>query len=608
MPGIGGVTISPLINLGARGIALKNIPSDVAVSWVDDYASLTWTDTNFGTNYYEIYESKDGGSTYTYLGKTAKGASSYNAYTWQGIDVYLKIKARGGDFADAVHLNSPFVVTTDQTAPETLTMYNAWTWISGGTINVDWGDGSNNDYNSGDTPSHEYTVAGTYCIQVKNGTGNVNSIRNFFWRGHGAKVYGDLSKWVFPMESQYTQSWNFQDTNFTGDLSYWELNSTANYLYLRNTLITGIPKGNLSGLVLLDLRNCPVSKEGLESWYNYAYSYYSSNTPTKNTSFYFDGDRQGPTLSTDTNASGINTLFTAAGFTATIYWNLNSIAWGEYDTKTLVDSVIPYTDPSDGMVHPSVINIGFDWYGYQYWMANTPYPDSAIENPSIYASHDGLTWEVPDGVTNPVVSAPTTGYNADNDIFFENGVMYIIYKYTNGSINELYITYSSDGCINWSTPVKIWGGDSQWVTCPCIIKNGNKYYIYYHNSGGNPSEDFQIISSENILSGYTQESDITIPKKNTTGWWHYDFMIINDVIYFVGVALRHIYIAKSTDGTTFTVDSWIEYSDKYFTPYDDTAYRPTFMILDSGQPILYYSAYSDGGTIPVTVRQYFNFI
>ena len=73
---------------------------------------------------------------------------------------------------------------------------------------------------------------------------------------------------------------------------------------------------------------------------------------------------------------------------------------------------IPTYDGSGQVVHPSVIDFineyGIDaWSGYRYWMVLTPYPQSQdkFENPSLYASHDGLTWVVPHPITNPLDTA-----------------------------------------------------------------------------------------------------------------------------------------------------------------------------------------------------------
>ena len=65
--------------------------------------------------------------------------------------------------------------------------------------------------------------------------------------------------------------------------------------------------------------------------------------------------------------------------------------------------------------HPSVVYIPGGWNGYAYWMAETPYPlgpdgdwnglppyRARWENPCIHASHDGIHWETPGDLVNPI--------------------------------------------------------------------------------------------------------------------------------------------------------------------------------------------------------------
>ena len=65
--------------------------------------------------------------------------------------------------------------------------------------------------------------------------------------------------------------------------------------------------------------------------------------------------------------------------------------------------------------HPSVVYNPGGWNGYAYWMAETPYPlgpdgdwnglppyRARWETPCIHASHDGIHWETPGDLVNPI--------------------------------------------------------------------------------------------------------------------------------------------------------------------------------------------------------------
>jgi hypothetical protein len=110
---------------------------------------------------------------------------------------------------------------------------------------------------------------------------------------------------------------------------------------------------------------------------------------------------------------------------------------------------IPTYDGSGQVVHPSVIDVWNEygiprWSGYRYWMVLTPYPYSQdrYENPSLYASNDGLNWVVPQNITNPLDTAyggwdkgflfdPEMVYNPDTD------QIWIYYQFANAGFLKM---------------------------------------------------------------------------------------------------------------------------------------------------------------------------
>lgn len=77
---------------------------------------------------------------------------------------------------------------------------------------------------------------------------------------------------------------------------------------------------------------------------------------------------------------------------------------------------------SDQVTHPDVVIMGEAWNGYRYWAIYTPnvMRISIYENPSIVASNDGVHWEVPNGLTNPIDPQPssTRYHNCDADMIY----------------------------------------------------------------------------------------------------------------------------------------------------------------------------------------------
>ena len=76
-------------------------------------------------------------------------------------------------------------------------------------------------------------------------------------------------------------------------------------------------------------------------------------------------------------------------------------------------------------VHPDVVYIPNGFGGYPFWMVFTPYPlmDDRFENPTIRASHDGLSWHQIAGVADPIVPGPTSSkmHNADPELVYNLG-------------------------------------------------------------------------------------------------------------------------------------------------------------------------------------------
>ena len=118
---------------------------------------------------------------------------------------------------------------------------------------------------------------------------------------------------------------------------------------------------------------------------------------------------------------------------------------------------IPTYDGNPQVTHPDVIY--WPKSGYKWWMAFTPFPDAPRENPSILASNDGITWEAPTGLTNPVVTrawAQTElddpgAFNSDTDLHIGGNKLVLVWRLKGG---RWYRIDSTDG-ITWTDPVRL---------------------------------------------------------------------------------------------------------------------------------------------------------
>lgn len=270
----------------------------------------------------------------------------------------------------------------------------------------------------------------------------------------------------------------------------------------------------------------------------------------------------------------------------------------------------PTYDNSGQTVHPDVVHFKDGWNGYKYWMATTPYPggNDQLENPSILASNDGLSWDVPAGVTNPLVSVPPCDHNSDPDMLYNDatGELWLYYLDTRrashcaGHQSQPYYNHnyvklikSSDG-IHWSQPITVvdWDLDSTPLyVSPSIVKVGSAFYFWAVNATNFTIRTAQ--SSDGLTFGNSQAVSIGhsvwhldveyIPSKNEY-WMLYNYPSTpNGIIRF----------ARSTNRT-----SWTTYPNpalSYTSGWDSNLYRSSFTYDPSTNVIrVWYSAHSSG--------------
>lgn len=201
-------------------------PSAFAAVWTNDYAALSWIDNTGGAAVYEVWESRNG-AAYTLVTTTAAGATTYNNYTWQNESMAFKVRAKVGgiysNYSSIVSLTTPLVFKTDQSVL-TPVVFTYLYVQAGKTVNVNWGDGTNNNYSgANDAVTHNYSAtANPYYVKI---TGDVNFITQLTLQNQ-VKLYGDLTKWKLPniIGTLYLQA-----SNFTGDWTNWVIPDTLQY-------------------------------------------------------------------------------------------------------------------------------------------------------------------------------------------------------------------------------------------------------------------------------------------------------------------------------------------------------------------------------------------
>ena len=214
-----------------------------------------------------------------------------------------------------------------------------------------------------------------------------------------------------------------------------------------------------------------------------------------------------------------------------------------------------YKNGANEPYHPSIVKFDTAWNGYKYWMAYTPFPSEAEENPCICASNDLIKWETPAGLINPLdkphdYDTGATGYWSDTNLLYnpDTDRLECFYRGIGASAtgeNNICRKTSSDG-ITWSDRETIFtftGGS--YVSQSVIYENG-KYTMYFCR----PSE---IYESTNGINWSKTGSYSFFP--TNYNFWHQD-IIKTDIGYelvgmeSVGSNTRIIHFT-STDGIIF---------------------------------------------------------
>jgi hypothetical protein len=271
--------------------------------------------------------------------------------------------------------------------------------------------------------------------------------------------------------------------------------------------------------------------------------------------------------------------------------------------------ITPTYDGSGQTTHPSIAYLPNGWHGFEYWLAITPYPNGndRLENPSILASHDGLSWSVPPGLTNPLVPAPPCDHNSDADIIYNDDVdeLWVYYldsrraRRCAGHENQPYFDHSylklmrsADG-VHWSGPQVIIdfpsGTSNISPLSPSVVKRGSTFYLWLVNTSDN--DVWLAQSSDGITFGPPVRATVADPI------WHVDIDFIparNEywmVLSYPSTA-GSLRFARSVDGL-----NWTTFTNPLLSPttgWDSNLYRSTFLYDAATNAFrLWYSAHKN---------------
>ena len=147
---------------------------------------------------------------------------------------------------------------------------------------------------------------------------------------------------------------------------------------------------------------------------------------------------------------------------------------------------IPTSDGSGQACHPSVAHSAHGIGGFRFWMANTPYAGHShkLENPEIFASDDGIFWQVPPGARNPLVPPPEGDdrhYHSDPCLLIHDDRLLLYYRTSDEAasprLDWLSLITSADGR-QWTPPRRILESRGGLLLSPSVRVIGGEFRMW----------------------------------------------------------------------------------------------------------------------------------
>lgn len=284
----------------------------------------------------------------------------------------------------------------------------------------------------------------------------------------------------------------------------------------------------------------------------------------------------------------------------------------DYQSSTPLD--IPTPDGSFNATHPDVIygeGATIAGSGYKYLMAYTPMPE-ANENPCIAGSNDGDAWEVPSGVTNPLVAKPVGAgnYNSDCDMHLgpDGRICMLFREALTTNVESLKAIYSSDAR-TWTAPVTIidssgiaTGMALRKLLSPAVVWDGSEYLMWsVREITSSPLLRVVDLRRSATLAGIAtaalESTNLFNPAKSSgQEIWHLDVIYKDGVYYALTYVASTLELFASTDGKSWTcARTNVAYTQGSGTFASATLYRSTMQFDDDGDLTIWYAA--NNGTV-----------
>jgi hypothetical protein len=238
-------------------------------------------------------------------------------------------------------------------------------------------------------------------------------------------------------------------------------------------------------------------------------------------------------------------------------------------------------DGFDSPYHPSVLFFKDGWKGWRYWMAETPFSPLAQpyrdrnECPSIHVSNDGIHWQNPEGIQNPLVDLNEKqildlDYFSDSQLLFVNDHLEYFFRITERKGDPQDFS-NMTLCRIQSRDGKDWSEMERWihpgldVVSPGITYDENNGYRMWYVSPEGYKNNHEIYFI-NLKEGRFDLHKIQLCKLKgpTMNPWHIDVQKIEQNLYMT------IYDSNKVTLWRGCVDNPLEFE------YVQTVLRPAY--------------------------------
>lgn len=202
-------------------------------------------------------------------------------------------------------------------------------------------------------------------------------------------------------------------------------------------------------------------------------------------------------------------------------------------------------------MHPDLLELDDHFYPFKYLLVIEPYPygNDRFENPSLLGSHDGIWWNVPPGVINPIVSAPVENgaWCSDADLFNYRGErLFLYYRYNSGRGETTLFRKTTARPGGWTEPEAVFTVPvSGRFASPATALLGGQCYMLYVDTMDScvralKSPDGETWSDDRFVLAFP-------------GAWHVDAVARNDGVYVLLTDKESLFLLRSGDLETWWI-------------------------------------------------------